>query len=154
MLDFWISPSSSESEFLRWVDVFSTFFAATLVCSQTSDPLSTPSSSCRGWKRSSERSSDFAKGSQSLKPGLDGFRICDPSLKKSRWRRSLICAQVGNMVGVALNPEEMSWRHMATLSSASLGRIPAWKGSSTVKSEAGADPGEADGLSHTPANQS
>ena len=58
------------------------------------------------------------------------------------------------MVGMALNPEEMSWRHMATLSSASLGRIPARKGSSTVKSEAGADPGEADGLSHTPANES
>ena len=45
----------------------------------------------------------------------------------------MICAQVGKMGGMALNPEEMSWRHMATLSSASLGRIPAWKGSSTVK---------------------
>lgn len=83
-------PRTSDSGFLRWW----VGLAVILMSSQTSDLVSTPSSSCRGWKRRSERSRNFSKTTQDLKPALDGLRISALSSKKSRWRRGLIGAQI------------------------------------------------------------
>lgn len=63
-------PRPSEAEIVRWVRPRAWYVVqspAVVLMSQARDPVPTSSSSCRGWKKRSERSSAFSEATQDLK---------------------------------------------------------------------------------------